>query len=76
MCNRSIESVLKENASKILTMNGVVGVAQGLCNNKPCIKVYVVKKKSDLICQIPSILGGYKVMVEETGKFHALDTSE
>jgi hypothetical protein len=51
----------------------VVGVAEGEYEGKPCIKVFVVERDSELRKQIPSNIEGYPLKVEESGKFHALD---
>lgn len=68
----TIEEVLKEHTKEVMSIPGVVGIAQGLCDNKPCIKVYVIKKTSEIEKKIPDILGGYPVLIEETGEIRAL----
>ncbi len=72
MPEKTIEEVLKEHTNKLMCIPGVVGTAQGLCDNKPCIKVYVVKRSLELEQKIPPVLEGYTVDVEETGEIHAL----
>jgi hypothetical protein len=69
---KTVKEVLKENNKELLSVPGVVGTAQGLCDNKPCIKVYVIRKTPELVQRIPDILEGYPVMIEETGEFRAL----
>jgi hypothetical protein len=69
---KTVQDVLKENNKKLLLVPGVVGTAQGLCDNKPCIKVYVIRKTPELDKEILGILEGYPVMIEETGEFRAL----
>jgi hypothetical protein len=69
---KPVQDVLKENKKKLLSLPGVVGTAQGRCGNKPCIKVYVIRKTLELEKKIPHILEGYPVMIEETGEFRAL----
>jgi hypothetical protein len=76
MAKKPIEKVLKEQTQKLMSIPGVVGTAQGLCNNKPCIKVYVVKKTSGLDQKIPNSLEGYPVSVEETGEIRALPKNQ
>lgn len=44
MSNKPIEEVLKEHSSKLMSIPGVVGTAQSLCEGQPCIKVFVSKK--------------------------------
>ena len=71
---RTIEEVLKEHTDSLMSLPGVVGTAQGRCEGKPCIKVFVAKKTPQPLRQIPSSLEGYLVAVEETGEFQALDS--
>jgi hypothetical protein len=52
---------------------GVEGTAIGLYEGKPCIKIFSSKKAEDLWVEIPSIVEGYPVIIEETGTFRALD---
>ncbi len=75
MPKKTIEAVLKEQTDRLMSLPGVVGTAQGECAGKPCIKVFVAKKTSDLLKQIPSTVEGYKVEVQETGEIRALDPS-
>jgi hypothetical protein len=72
MQNKTIEEVLREYTNELMSIPSVVGTAQGLCNGKPCIKVFVIKTTSDLERKIPKVLEGYPVIVEETGEFRAL----
>lgn len=72
MQKKSIESVLKEHASIIMAVPGVVGIAQGEYEGEPCIKVFTAKMSPELPGQIPPVLDGYRVIVEETGEFQAL----
>jgi hypothetical protein len=72
MATRAIEEVLRAHTEVLMGFPGVVGTAQGLCDGKPCIKVYVIRKTPDLERQIPDSLEGYPVMIEETGEIKAL----
>jgi hypothetical protein len=71
-----IEEVLKRHTDTLMSVKGVVGTAQGLCNDQPCVKVFVIKRTKDLEKEIPKILDGYPVIIEETGEFHALPESK
>ncbi len=73
MPEKPIEAVLKEHTYSLMQLPGVVGTAQGLCSGKPCVKVYVVKKTSNLVKQIPATLEGYTVKIQVTGEIKALD---
>ena len=73
MSKNNISVVLKKNVDKLMAVPGVVGVAEGECEGKPCIKVFVVERNCELLSQIPSNIEGYPLKVEESGKFHALE---
>ena len=53
------------------TIAGVVGVAIGAVDGQPVIKLLVVKKTPELEQQIPKMVEGYPVMLEETGEIRA-----
>jgi hypothetical protein len=72
MANETIEAVLNKHAGALLTVPGVVGVAHGRCDGRPCISVYVVEKTPELAQKIPAVLGGYPVVMEETGEIKTL----
>lgn len=72
MTQKPIENVLKEHTQGLMSLPGVVGTAQSLCNDKPCIKIYVIEKTSELEKKIPNILEGYPVFIEEVGEIRAL----
>jgi hypothetical protein len=69
---KTIEEVLKEHTGELMSIPGVVGAGQSLCNGQPCIKVFVSKKTVDLQKKIPKTLEGYPVVIQETGRFKAL----
>ena len=72
MPQKTIEQVLQDHTDNLMTLSGVVGTAQGECNGKPCVIVFVVEKTAELLRQIPSVLEGYPVEVDETGEIKAL----
>ncbi len=72
MSEKSIEFVLKEHTDKLMAIPGVVGTAQGLYKDKPCIKVYVTKKTEEIKRKIPKTIDGFYVDIEVTGEFRAL----
>ena len=73
MPDRPIESVLREYTDRLMAFEGVVGTAQGDCDGKPCIKVFVATKTSALARRIPHVIEGYEVEVIESDEIHALD---
>jgi len=76
MSGRTIEEVLRAHTGELMSLPGVVGTAQGLCANRPCIKVYVIKKNAELGQRIPDTIEGYPVTIEETGTFRTLPERE
>ena len=72
MPSKTIEEVLKEHTEELMSIPGVVGTAEGLCDGNPCIKVFVIKFTPELEQKILNILEGYAVEVVETGEFKAL----
>jgi len=67
----SIEEAIKKHSEELMSIPGVVGVGQGLCDNNPCIKVYISKRTSELDKKIPGLLEGYEVSIEITGEIKA-----
>ncbi len=73
MEQKPIEEVLKKYTDRLMAIPGVVGTGIGEFEGKPCIKVFVVKKTPEIEQKIPKVLEGYKVIIEETGEFRALE---
>ena len=71
MAAKPIVKVIKEHAKTLMSIPGVVGAGQGLCEGKPCIKVFVIKKTPELVQKIPNTLDGYPILIEETGEVKA-----
>jgi hypothetical protein len=66
-----IPEVLKERTGALMSIQGVVGTGQGLCDGRPCIKVYVVKKTPEVEQKIRSILEPYPFSIQESGRFRS-----
>lgn len=72
MTRRPIADVVHEVSDRLLAIPGVLGLAESRHANQPTITVYVAVRTPALVIQIPSILDGYPVVIEETGgDFHA-----
>ena len=65
----SIDEVLSQKKEALLALPGVVGTAQSLCEELPCIKVYVIQRTPELINQIGDLLKGHLFQVQVSGKF-------
>jgi len=64
----SIEEAQAELTPQVMALPGVVGIAIGECEGKPCIKVLVASKTKELLGKIPSTYKGHKVAVDEVGE--------
>ena len=67
----TIEQVLADHRATLLALSGVLGVAQGLCNGQPCIRVFVADAVNPQLLNIPPQLEGFPVQVERTPPFEA-----
>jgi hypothetical protein len=74
MPEKAIGLVLEKHKKSLLSIAGVVGVAVGESNGKPCIRVFATTKDNKLLGQIPHSLEGYEVIVDKTGEIRALNT--
>ena len=72
---RSIEVVQDAHTDSLMRIPGVVGTAIGLCDEKPCIKVLVVRATPEVRKAIPDSLEGYRVVLDETGTIRAQDST-
>ena len=71
MSSSSLKDVLRQHTPKLMSLSGVVGTAQGLCEGSACIKVLVTDKTSQLEQEIDDILKGYPYEIQKTGKIKA-----
>lgn len=68
----SLADVRARHDARLMTFEGVVGVADGETDDgRACIKVYVASEDPKIRGAIPRQLDGYPVVVEATGEFHA-----
>ncbi len=64
----SIEEAQEELTPQVMSLPGVVGIAIGECEGKPCIKVLVASKSQEVLGKIPSTYKGHKVEIDEVGE--------
>ena len=67
MSDKSIEQVLGEQTARWLKIDLVVGVAIGMLDDKPCIRILVACDPEKVRKKIPESVDGYRVVIEETG---------
>lgn len=65
----TIEAALEAHTDSLLSIPGVVGTAIGLCDDAPCIHVFVLDSGAAERARIPERLGGHRVEVRVTGEF-------
>jgi len=68
---KPVEEVIKESGQQVLAIPKVVGIGEGLCDGKPCIKVFVVEITPELEQKIPKEIDCYPVEIVETGEIRA-----
>lgn len=69
------QAAQEELTPTVMALPGVTGTAVGLCDDKPCIKVYLARDDEELRARIPESHRGFKVDVEVSGEFEARDSS-
>ncbi len=69
MPKEPLRRVLERHSQRIVSLPGVVGVAQGEAGGGPCITVYVVEKTPEVMSRIPSDLDGWPIVVRKSGRF-------
>lgn len=68
----SIAEVIAYHDDELLAIPGVVGVAEGERAGEPCILILVIAATPELVHNLPQSLGGYPVVIEETGEIKPL----
>ena len=66
--NHPIEEVLESSADLLMSVPGVVGVAQGESGGRPCIKVFVASMTSEISASVPDEISGYAVVIDPVGE--------
>ena len=66
---KTIEDVLEARTPELMQRPGVIGVGQGLCEERPCIRVYVADES--IARALPDSLDGYAVSAVVTGQVRA-----
>lgn len=69
---KTIEEVLQRHSDRLMRIPGVAATALGICDDRPCIKVYVVEMTPTLKAAVPDSLEGYPVSLEPAGEIRAL----
>jgi hypothetical protein len=70
---KTIEQVQRDHEDQWLAMPGVVGVAIGQDQGRPCITILVSANIEALRRRIPKTVEGYPIVFHETGTIRALE---
>lgn len=70
-----IAEVLERHTDSLLSVPGVVGVAEGESGGRPVIRVFVERRTRELEARLPRALEGYPVVVVESGEIQARDST-
>ena len=68
---KTMNEIQEEHQAQLMAIPGVIGMAQGLSEGKPCFRVYVNKLTAELSEKIPKTIEGYPVTVIQTGPIKA-----
>jgi hypothetical protein len=66
-----IETVIERRTPELMSIPGVVGVGQALCDGRPCIRLYLSERTPEVERRIPAELDGYAVDTIVTGRIDA-----
>lgn len=71
---RDIDAVLRAHDRELMAVPGVVGVYVGLTDDgrTPCLRVMAAERTPELVRQIPNLIEGCPVVIEETGPVRPL----
>lgn len=69
----SVKEVIEKHSAAIMEIEGVVGIYESLLeDDSPSITIMIIEKNETLLKKLPENLGGYPVIIEETGEIKPL----
>jgi hypothetical protein len=69
--NMNIEEIFDRHHDRLMSIPGVTGLGIGEKDGKPALVIMVRKLTPDLKAQLPRMLEGHRVIVEESGEIVA-----
>lgn len=72
MAQPTITDLIAEHAARLLNIKGVVGIAEGLLNGKPCVQLHLSIDDASVRAKLPTELDGYPVDIIVTGEAELL----
>lgn len=71
--HKTIKTVLAKHSRNLASLPGVAAVAEGECDGKPCIKIYLSSDSAEVLESIPKSIEGIPISVSVSGEIKALD---
>jgi len=72
MNHPSPADTIARHAERLLSIPGVVGMAEGLLNGRPCIQIHLAVEDEALKRSLPAVLDDYPVVTMVTGEAELL----
>jgi hypothetical protein len=63
--------IISSHSDLIMELEDVVGIAEGLCDGSPCIRVFLARHNATSLAQIQEYLAGIPFAIEISGNFTA-----
>jgi hypothetical protein len=70
------DDVVRRHANRLMALPGVVGIAEGMTDDHPCVLVLVARHTAAVAAAIPQLLEGLPTRIVEIGTPEALESSE
>ena len=67
-----IHEALERHTDALLGIPGVVGVGETEVDGRPAVMVMVVRDTDEIRAALPAEVGGFPVVIDETGEISAL----
>lgn len=68
----SIIDVIAEHSARLLAIDGVVGMAEGSHEGRPCVQIHLARDDETVRASLPEELDGYPVVTIVTGEAELL----
>ena len=65
--------MIRRHADRLLAVPGVVGLAEGTMDDRPCVLVLVISRTTEIAAGIPQLLEGLPTRIVETGTPEAIE---
>jgi hypothetical protein len=76
MAAPDLAEVVRRHTERLMALAGVVGVAEGRADGRPCVVVLVESRPAAAAAGIPHLLDGFPTRIVETGTPEALQRGE